>query len=803
MIARCCCNKIHVNRNQACFKRSRLLFQGTRSRNMSQEDFKIRLKAPPLEGAPTAFKHTDSRSYTPKSRSKAAEPFTPPMPGNVEEAQCLGGVGKKYDTEPKNARRRMTTPPSDDLEWASPVHFSATPRGSNDVYDAYLPPSLTANSSSPPPTFANEDTELRLPRMGRNDALCNWPNALGWANNWEGVGDRAKDARVRNGRQSAAALVRSCKTELEMNEAQLRSRVFKELPRRAHQLNQDIPLSAVELVERSTCKFEGCAEGKIATARMMSGEVWRLQRRITPGSTILDLSECLIGMRQLQAFCMVLVPNKQVKSLVLQNNKLNAKHSPKLLSALRAAPQLTYLDLSHNQMKDVLWLGELMRPTAVLEWPPMLRELKLSSNNLGESGGRHVAAFLLRNNILKKLYVNKCEIGEMGAVAIGNAIGANVCLEILDLSWNIFYTRGAKAIAEGLHGNVNLRWLNLEKNGLGDEGGCAMADMLQENEGLEVLNMAHNRLATKTCTLLSDALPRNKNLRELDLRHNPLGMIGAKGLVMRLSEFHITSVNMQGCTFMKEAVSDVMDFNFRNPDGNYNLDLANPTHRVTVGHLVKLWHAQGQDSWRRAMLDGVHINYYPDMAWPERLPLEGNFVVDFVTTERVPSSVAPFTDHEFRMLWSDMNKTRVLDEWLLEYVRLMAAWGYFKSQQAAKILSAFAWQGLMKMEAAVLLFGRMVDPHNVELLLDEFDENGRDQVSRRIGMASMFHPKNATGHYKLDLSKQVDYSIAWRLLHLFEVDLTYNPTAESLRNTFISGKPIEVKTPHDWEPPDK
>ena len=74
------------------------------------------------------------------------------------------------------------------------------------------------------------------------------------------------------------------------------------------------------------------------------------------------------------------------------------------------------------------------------------------------------------------------------------------------------------------------------------------------------------------------------------------------------------------------------------------------------------------------------------------------------------------------------------------------------------MLTSFTWAGMMRLEAAMILFGRVIDPHRLDLLQEPMSAEERAGFNSRLGILAMFSPLNPTGRYVLNLSRQV----AWR-----------------------------------------
>jgi len=123
------------------------------------------------------------------------------------------------------------------------------------------------------------------------------------------------------------------------------------------------------------------------------------------------------------------------------------------------------------------------------------------------------------------------KITDVGARAIGEALGENHALTSLTLSSNGISDDGAAGIAAGLKRNTALRHLNLYFNLVGDKGAQALAAALHENHALRTLSLDSNRVGDEGALALAKALPLNHGLWQLTLVRNTFKNEGAMALV--------------------------------------------------------------------------------------------------------------------------------------------------------------------------------------------------------------------------------------------------------------------------------
>lgn len=195
-------------------------------------------------------------------------------------------------------------------------------------------------------------------------------------------------------------------------------------------------------------------------------------------------------------------PNER-EWLDLSDSSLTDSQIPALLEFLKLHKQITYLDVSHNDIGD---LGAM-----ALAQLNTLTTLDISYNKIGVIGAEEFA----KNITLMRLSMAYNTIGDEGAIVLAEK---NKFLTVLDVKHNDIGFLGVKALAE----NKTLKILNLTYNNIGDEG----AELLARNEILNALDVsgcnigylgfqafAHNQSITKL--FFSDNNVNYKNLEQL------------------------------------------------------------------------------------------------------------------------------------------------------------------------------------------------------------------------------------------------------------------------------------------------
>ena len=152
----------------------------------------------------------------------------------------------------------------------------------------------------------------------------------------------------------------------------------------------------------------------------------------------------------------------------------------------------------------------------LIHFSTKLRTLRISRNQLGDSGIAHVASALRHNKCLTALYADANEIGDGGAIAIAKSLLHNTTLKCLDLSEN------------GVGAEVHFHHEG-ESEGIGDAAATALAQVLQVNKSLETLWLSSCEITDDGAHALLTSL-RESSVTDLDLRQNQIGDAAKKAL---------------------------------------------------------------------------------------------------------------------------------------------------------------------------------------------------------------------------------------------------------------------------------
>ena len=231
---------------------------------------------------------------------------------------------------------------------------------------------------------------------------------------------------------------------------------------------------------------------------------------------VLDLSGNNMNGEVVEHLANVIKNNSGLQHLGLADNNINSK-AVAVLQALKNNSQLVTLDLRRSGIT-----GEVAEDLAqVIQNNSDLKELVLSSNDL-KSSGAIVLQALARSSQLTSLDLSGNNMTEVVAEDLANVIKNNAGLRHLSLAGNYLKSK-ALIILQALTENSQLVVLDLSGNNMNGEVVEHLANVIKNNSGLQHLGLADNNINSKAVAVLQ-ALKNNSQLVTLDLRRS--GIIG-------------------------------------------------------------------------------------------------------------------------------------------------------------------------------------------------------------------------------------------------------------------------------------
>jgi len=150
-----------------------------------------------------------------------------------------------------------------------------------------------------------------------------------------------------------------------------------------------------------------------------------------------------------------------------------------------------------------------------------LLSLDLTGWKLGDVGARRAAHMLTQNRTLRVLRLAKHGISHTGSRELATALSSNRTLRELDLAENPLADRGSLFLAAVLGRNESaLQRLVLRACQLSDVGARSMADALEHNMSLALLDLSRNACTSAGADALLRAARFNNVLTELNVLDN-------------------------------------------------------------------------------------------------------------------------------------------------------------------------------------------------------------------------------------------------------------------------------------------
>lgn len=198
----------------------------------------------------------------------------------------------------------------------------------------------------------------------------------------------------------------------------------------------------------------------------------------------LNLSSSAISLDQMTMISDFLNRNPDIKTLILETNKLGDKCA----IALAAIVTITKLIVNHNDIGD--------EGAMALAANNTLTSLFVSDNSISDKGAKALAS----NSSIKSLNINGNLIGENGAMALA----ANNTITRLDIGHNCIGVDGAIALAK----NTHIRSLHVWRIFIESADEIAFVNALKKNNNLVFL--FHNFRQHSVKSSIKKILGRNR-----------------------------------------------------------------------------------------------------------------------------------------------------------------------------------------------------------------------------------------------------------------------------------------------------
>lgn len=244
-------------------------------------------------------------------------------------------------------------------------------------------------------------------------------------------------------------------------------------------------------------------------------------------------------------------------TLKLSSNNIGDEGAIAISKFLLRNRTITCLDMGFNSIGDqgVAALSESLTVNNSLQ------TLYLSGNKISVTGFENLAKALASNTSLRFVYLTGNDAKAAGAEALASAITSSFSLETLDLGRNEIGPDGMASLTRSLKRcgpECRLKKLNISNNNLGDLGVIALGDAMSSYRNIVHLDVSFNNISQSGAVSLMAALRGYKALRSLFLDNNLIGDRGAKALAQSLSSMNISSLNIGFNNISAEGLSYIL-----------------------------------------------------------------------------------------------------------------------------------------------------------------------------------------------------------------------------------------------------
>uniref|UniRef100_A0A7S4W2V8 RING-type domain-containing protein n=1 Tax=Ditylum brightwellii TaxID=49249 RepID=A0A7S4W2V8_9STRA len=180
-----------------------------------------------------------------------------------------------------------------------------------------------------------------------------------------------------------------------------------------------------------------------------------------------------------------------LKSIIIPSNNIGDRGASVLAAALIGMQSsiLETFDASDNGIGE---RGSEALAGALHRFNSSLKKINLERNEIGSRGTMHLAGIINETSALQEMYLGSNNIGAVGAAALADALRNNTEIRMLHLSCNDIGDRGTTVLLNALHHHEKISELVLFQNNIGQDGAVAIASLLIANRSLSSMNIAAN-----------------------------------------------------------------------------------------------------------------------------------------------------------------------------------------------------------------------------------------------------------------------------------------------------------------------
>jgi len=310
---------------------------------------------------------------------------------------------------------------------------------------------------------------------------------------------------------------------------------------------------------------------------------------------------------------------------------------------------------------------------------------------------------------------------------------------------------------------------------------------------------------TLTSEQAAEMLAQAMKLKRVDKRLKTISQLYVKIVDHEHDELFTNRLKAEDLHALQEMLGPMFAFNARNATGRYVLDLSNPWHQLVACRLTELSAAEkqrqihlklkdlsqngNQQCWRNESYDNVPFQFSPS-SFP--IPTTGVLELDYATFVRPPKKATPLEEEVFERLRDQLREQLSArgEESAIIWLRKKSLLFYLEATQMAEMFNVFP-SAEYRADAFVLLWPRLVDEENSNIVLQFFDPAENQKLRQRLGHLALFNPIRPDGPYKLDLADHEQASVAKLLLLL-----SIREPGQNILKEHYNGESFEI--PKQW-----
>ncbi|RZI46972.1 hypothetical protein EDM53_03470 [Rickettsiales endosymbiont of Peranema trichophorum] len=240
----------------------------------------------------------------------------------------------------------------------------------------------------------------------------------------------------------------------------------------------------------------------------------------------LNLGSNMIGVDGATAILEAVSNIRHFETLILRNNNIGA-YACELFGSLFKSSNIQVLDLQRNKIGDAI----AKVPISDRDVNTALHSLDLSHNGITYRSALHIVEMLCQcTRSLRQLKLSSNQMGDEGMACLSDILSRRTAITHFELDNNDIGDKGIKLFAENIatyggDGTKILTYLSLQHNGITNDGFTHLMAALSSNDGLTHLDLSSNKIVITEGTsdaviTLGGMILSNSAIKEIHLDGN-------------------------------------------------------------------------------------------------------------------------------------------------------------------------------------------------------------------------------------------------------------------------------------------